>query len=46
MSGVYESFLFAFAQFDYLPIPNFIDTREAVDELPSYDSFEPFSEDA
>jgi hypothetical protein len=23
------------------PIPKFIDTVEAVDELPSYDSFEP-----
>jgi len=27
------------------PIPKFIDTREALDELPSYDSFEPAPDD-
>ena len=27
------------------PIPKFIDTSHAVDELPSYDSFEPSSDD-
>ncbi len=27
------------------PIPNFIDTVEAIDELPTYDSFEPSPED-
>jgi hypothetical protein len=26
-------------------IPKFIDTREALDELPSYDAFEPVSDD-
>jgi hypothetical protein len=26
-------------------IPRFIDTAEAIDELPSYDSFEPASDD-
>jgi hypothetical protein len=27
------------------PIPKFIDTAEAIDELPSYDSFEPAPDD-
>ena len=27
------------------PIPKFIDTLEAIDELPSYDSFEPAPDD-
>ena len=27
------------------PIPKFIDTVEAIDELPSYDSFEPSTDD-
>jgi hypothetical protein len=27
------------------PIPKFIDTVEAIDELPSYDSFEPSPDD-
>ena len=27
------------------PIPTFIDTREAIDELPSYDFFEPSLDD-
>ena len=27
------------------PIPKFIDTVEAIDELPSYDSFEPSADD-
>jgi hypothetical protein len=27
------------------PIPNFIDTSYAIDELPSYDSFEPSPDD-
>jgi hypothetical protein len=27
------------------PIPKFIDTTEALDELPSYDSFEPAPDD-
>ncbi len=27
------------------PIPRFIDTNEAIDELPSYDSFEPSPDD-
>jgi hypothetical protein len=27
------------------PIPKFIDTAEAIDELPSYDSFEPSTDD-
>jgi hypothetical protein len=27
------------------PIPKFIDTVEAIDELPTYDSFEPSPED-
>jgi hypothetical protein len=27
------------------PIPKFIDTVEATDELPSYDSFEPSTDD-
>ena len=27
------------------PIPKFIDTREALDEFPSYDSFEPAPDD-
>jgi hypothetical protein len=27
------------------PIPKFIDTTEAIDELPSYDSFEPAPDD-
>jgi len=27
------------------PIPKFIDTAHAIDELPSYDSFEPSTED-
>ena len=27
------------------PIPKFIDTVEAVDELPSYDSFDPSTDD-
>ena len=26
------------------PIPTFIDTLEAIDEIPSYDSFEPSSD--
>jgi hypothetical protein len=27
------------------PIPRFVDTSEAVDELPSYDAFEPCPDD-
>ena len=27
------------------PIPKFVDTTEAIDELPSYDSFEPAPDD-
>ena len=27
------------------PIPKFMNTKEAIDELPSYDSFEPSTDD-